>query len=65
MPAMPFARTGRQLADLTSAIPGVTAVHDLPTPKGRGVLMNAVITTIFNNRVFDPIRPSYTLLEFG
>jgi len=65
MPAMPFARTGRQLADLTSTIPGVSAVHELPTPKGRGVLMNTVISAIFNNRAFDALRPSYTLLEFG
>ncbi|AQA04039.1 methyltransferase [Mycobacterium sp. MS1601] len=65
MPAMPFARTVGQLAELQSSIPGITAVHDMPTPKGRGLVMNAVITTIFNNRAFDRIRPSFTLLEFG
>jgi len=38
-------------ANLVNTVPGVCAVRDVPFPPGRG-------------RV-DPIRPTFTLLEFG
>jgi O-methyltransferase involved in polyketide biosynthesis len=65
LPAMPFSRTGPELAELTNTVPGITAVRDLPMPRGRGALMNAVISGVFNNPASHRLRPSFTLLEFG
>lgn len=65
MPAMPFARTVPELAELAHTVPGVAAVRDIPTPRGRGLLMNAVISTLFNNPRLHQVKPSTTLLEFG
>lgn len=65
MPPMPFSKTVPELAELAHTIPGIAAVRDMPTPRGRGPLMNAVITTVFNNPALHPLRPAFTLLEFG
>lgn len=65
MPSMPFASTVPKVAEFARTVPEITAVHDMPTPQARGVLMNAVISAVFNNPALHRLRPAYTLLEFG
>ncbi|MGB3482286.1 MAG: class I SAM-dependent methyltransferase [Mycobacterium sp.] len=65
IPPMPFSMTAPELAELANTVPGIRAVHDLPAPRGRGRVMNAVISGVFNNRRLQRLRPPVTLLEFG
>ena len=44
-PPMPFTVSSKQLANLVNTVPGVRAVHDVPMPKGRGLLFGAVVPT--------------------
>jgi hypothetical protein len=34
-------------------------------PRGRGTAFNALVSTVQRVRLFDSVRPVYTLLEFG
>jgi O-methyltransferase involved in polyketide biosynthesis len=54
-----------QAADLVNTVPGVVAARELQLPQGRGMLYNAALSTVYRTRVFDPLRPCLTLLEFG
>ncbi|WP_197382022.1 class I SAM-dependent methyltransferase [Mycolicibacterium mengxianglii] len=65
VPPMPFSRTVSELAELPDTIPGVRAVHDLPLPRARGRLTNALIAKASGSRRFSSLRPTFTLLEFG
>jgi O-methyltransferase involved in polyketide biosynthesis len=65
VPAMPFSLSASQVADLMSTVPGVRAVRDLLPPPGRGALFNAAASFIYRTSLFEPVRPSVTLLEFG
>jgi O-methyltransferase involved in polyketide biosynthesis len=65
VPPMPFSLTPSQLANLVNEVPGIRAVHDLPMPRGRGTAFNALVSTVQRVRLFDSVRPVYTLLEFG
>lgn len=65
VPPMPFSRTPSQLADLRNEVPGIRAVHDIPVPRGRGRVFNALTWTVQRVPLFDPVRPVFTLLEFG
>ena len=65
VPPMPFSMTPSQLANLVNDVPGIRAVHDLPMPPGRGKAFNAVVSIGQRIRLFDPVRPVNTLLEFG
>jgi len=65
VPPMPFSMTPSQLANLVNEVPGIRAVHDLPMPPGRGKAFNAIVSTGQRIRLFDPVRPVNTLLEFG
>ncbi|EID13103.1 class I SAM-dependent methyltransferase [Mycolicibacterium phlei] len=65
VPPMPFSMTPGQIAKLVDEIPGIRAVHDVPMPPGRGAVMNAAMWTMQRLPLFDPIRPVFTLLEFG
>ena len=65
VPPMPFSLSLAEAADLANTVPGVRAVHDLPMPTGRGRLLNALVWTSRRLSVFDPVRPVWTLLEFG
>jgi O-methyltransferase involved in polyketide biosynthesis len=65
VPPMPFSMTPSQLANLVNDVPGIRAVHDLPMPPGRGKAFNAVVSIGQRVRLFDPVRPVNTLLEFG
>lgn len=65
VPPMPFSLTIAEAADLVNAVPGVRAVHDLPAEQARGRLINALLWTAQRVPLLDPVRPMFTLLEFG
>ena len=65
VPPMPFSLSAAQAADLTNTVPGIRAVRDMQLPRGRGMVFNAATSFVFRTRLFDPLRPSMTLLEFG
>jgi O-methyltransferase involved in polyketide biosynthesis len=65
VPPMPFSLSVAEIADLVDSIPGVRAVHDMPLPRGRGPVFNLLMWTAQRLPMFDPIRPTITLLEFG
>ncbi|WP_197376614.1 class I SAM-dependent methyltransferase [Mycolicibacterium baixiangningiae] len=65
VPPMPFSLSVSEVAELADTVPGIRAVHDLPLPEGRGKLLNAALWTIQRLPLFDPVRPVWTLLEFG
>ena len=65
IPPMPFSMSAARAADLVNTVPGIRAVHDMPLPAGRGRAWNAVAWTVQRIPLFDPVRPTFTLLEFG
>ncbi|KMO72773.1 Leucine carboxyl methyltransferase [Mycolicibacterium chubuense] len=65
VPPMPFSLSAAQLAALVDTVPGITAVHDLPMPRGRGFFFERVFPTFWAWRPVRNHRGSYTLLEFG
>ncbi|MGE0217157.1 class I SAM-dependent methyltransferase [Mycolicibacterium sp.] len=65
VPPMPFSLSAAQLADLVHTVPGVTAVHDLPMPRGRGVFFEKVFPAFWRWKPVRNYRGAYTLLEFG
>jgi O-methyltransferase involved in polyketide biosynthesis len=65
VPPMPFSMSVAEIAELVDSVPGLRAVHDMPLPRGRGPVFNLLMWTAQRLPVFDPIRPTITLLEFG
>ena len=65
VPPMPFSLSIAEIADLVKTVPGIRAVHDMPLPSGRGPMFNLLLWTMQRLPVFDPVRPTLTLLEFG
>lgn len=65
VPPMPFSMSARQLAGLTRTVPGITAVRDVPIPKGRGLFFGTVFPALWQWRPMKNFRGAYTLLEFG
>lgn len=65
VPPMPFSMSASEAARLVDVVPGVRAVHDVPLPAGRGRVFNAALWAIQRIPLFDPVRPAFTLLEFG
>jgi O-methyltransferase involved in polyketide biosynthesis len=65
VPPMPFSPSVSEIADLVNTVPGVRAVHDMPLPRGRGLVFSLLLWTLQRLPVFDPSRPVLTLLEFG
>lgn len=65
VPPMPFSLSVAQAADLVNTVPGVRAAHDVPLPAGRGRVWNAMSWAMQRIPFLDPVRPSFTLLEFG
>ena len=65
VPPMPFSLSADQLADLVNTVPGVKAVHDLPMPRGRGVIFGRVFPAFWQLKLTRNQRGAYTLLEFG
>ena len=65
VPPMPFSLSVDQLAGLVGTVPGITAFHDLPMPRGRGLFFEKMYPAI---HAFGPtrnFRGAYALLEFG
>jgi len=65
MPPMRFNLSSAQAADLVNTVPGIRTVRDLQLPAGRGRVVNAALSLFYSSRLFDPLRPCLTLLEFG
>jgi O-methyltransferase involved in polyketide biosynthesis len=65
VPPMPFSLSVRQLADLVNTIPGVSAVHDVPMPIGRGLFFGTLFPALWRFPPIKSLRGAYTLLEFG
>ena len=65
VPPMPFTLSVAEAADLVNAVPGVRAVHDVPAEHARGRILNALLWAAQRVPLLDPIRPTFTLLEFG
>jgi O-methyltransferase involved in polyketide biosynthesis len=65
VPPMPFSMSANEIAKLVDVVPGVRAVHDVPLPQGRGRILNGAVWVMQRFPLFDPIRPAFTLLEFG
>ncbi|MGB0435661.1 MAG: class I SAM-dependent methyltransferase [Mycobacterium sp.] len=65
VPPMPFTLSVAEAANLVNTIPGVRAVHDVPSGRGRGTVLNALLWTVQRIPLLDPVRPVVTLLEFG
>jgi O-methyltransferase involved in polyketide biosynthesis len=64
-PPVPFSLSFKQAADLVNTVPGVSAVRDLQLPPGRGRMFNAALSIMYRKRFLAPLRPCFTLLEFG
>jgi len=65
VPPMPFSLSAAQLADLANTVPGIRAVHDLPMPRGRGLMFEKVFPAFWQLKLTKQYRGAYTLLEFG
>ncbi|GJF17067.1 O-methyltransferase [Mycolicibacterium cyprinidarum] len=65
VPSMPFTLSVSDAANLVKTVPGVRAVHDLPSERARGTLLNTLLWTVQRIPLLDPVRPVITLLEFG
>ncbi|AFM15518.1 O-methyltransferase involved in polyketide biosynthesis [Mycolicibacterium chubuense NBB4] len=65
VPPMPFSLSAAELADLVHTVPGVSAVHDLPMPRGRGVMFERLFPAFWQWKPTRNYRGAYTLLEFG
>lgn len=64
-PSMPFSLSPSEIADLANTIPGISAVHDLAVPPGRGLLFGTLVSAVYRVPALDSFRPTLTLLEFG
>jgi O-methyltransferase involved in polyketide biosynthesis len=65
VPPMPFSLSIGQLRDLIGRTPGLTAVNDVPMPRGRGFFFNKVFPALWGFGPAKPYRGVYALLEFG
>ena len=65
VPPMPFTLSVAEAAELVDTVPGVRAVHDLPSEAPRGRLLGALVWAAQRTPLLDPVRPTVTLLEFG
>lgn len=65
VPPMPFSLSINELSALVGTMPGLTAVHDIPMPKGRGFIFNTVFPGFWGFGPLKRFRGVYALLEFG
>lgn len=65
VPPMPFSLSASQLADLANSVPGIRAVHDLPMPRGRGLIFDKLFPAFWQLKPIRQYRGAYTLLELG
>jgi hypothetical protein len=61
----PFSLSINELSALVGSMPGLTAVHDIPMPKGRGFIFNTVFPGFWGFGPMKRFRGVYALLEFG
>lgn len=50
---------------ITDLAQWVRAVHDIPMPKGRGLIFGTLFPAFWHFGPTKPYRGAYTLLEFG
>jgi O-methyltransferase involved in polyketide biosynthesis len=55
-PRTPFSLSARELADLRRTVPGIRAVHNLPLPRGRGLLFDRLLSRTEHLPVYQPLR---------
>jgi O-methyltransferase involved in polyketide biosynthesis len=65
VPPMPFSLSINQLSALAGTMPGLTAVRDVPMPKGRGFIFNKVFPAFWQFGPTKQFRGVYALLQFG
>ena len=65
IPPMPFSLSAAALAQLVDTVPGVRAVHDIPIPRGRGLMFGTAFPAFWRFGPTKNFRGAYTLLEFG
>lgn len=65
VPPMPFSLSINQLRALVGTVPGLAAVHDVPMPRGRGLLFGTAFPAFWRFGPAKPFRGVYALLEFG
>ena len=65
VPSMPFTMSAAEAARLVDVVPGVRSVHDVELPTGRSRVLNTMLWAVQRIPLFDPVRPTMTLLEFG
>jgi O-methyltransferase involved in polyketide biosynthesis len=65
VPPMPFSLSINELSALVGSMPGLTAVHDIPMPEGRGFIFNTVFPGFWGFGPMKRFRGVYALLEFG
>lgn len=65
VPPMPFSLSADEVAGLVGTVPGITAFHDIPMPKGRGFFFEKVFPAIWHFGPTKNLRGVYALLEFG
>jgi len=63
-PPMPFWFTAKQYDELR-AIPGISAVHELPAPLGRGAFLSRATQLLYASPRLAGLRAPTTLVEFG
>lgn len=61
---MPFSLNRQQVDDLVH-IPGVRAVHRVPMPTPRGVVLNTLTRAAHSSRRLQDLAPLMLRLEFG
>jgi O-methyltransferase involved in polyketide biosynthesis len=64
-PRMPFGFSAEEGVALAQRVPGVSAAHDVRTPKGRGRFAVEFLPILDRIPGYRRIRPCNTLLEFG
>lgn len=64
VPPMPFSLSINQLRALVGTTAGLTAVHDVPMPRGRGFFFSTVFPAFWRFGPMKPFRGVYALLEF-
>lgn len=65
VPPMPFSLSINELSGLVGSMPGLTAVHDIPMPKGRGFIFSTVFPSFWGFGPMKRFRGVYALLEFS
>jgi hypothetical protein len=65
VPPMPFSLSINQLRALVGRVPGLTAVHDVDMPTGRGFAFKTMFPAFWRFGPMKPFRGVYALLDFG